>query len=196
MTFWDDRKNVNEYMEMARGFDGTELIEILRKHLTPGRTVLELGMGPGKDLDILGRTYQVTGSDHSQVFLDMYTETHKDVDLLKLDAVTLETDRTFDCIFSNKVLQHLTREELSTSFRNQLRLINEDSILFHALWYGDKEDEEFNGLLFVYYTEDTINEHIRDYELIEFKIYTEMEMNDSFYVILKKKRSGARKRCR
>jgi len=186
LTFWDDRKNVNEYIEMARGFDGAELIEILKNHLAGGRTVLELGMGPGKDLDILGRTYQVTGSDHSQVFLDMYTETHKDVDLLKLDAVTLETDRTFDCIFSNKVLQHLTRDDLSTSFKNQSRLMNEDSILFHALWYGNKEDEEFNGLRFVYYTEETLKEHIRDYELIDFKTYTEMEKDDSFYVILKK----------
>lgn len=187
MTFWDDRKNVNDYIKMAQGFDGEELIEILKKHLPEGRTVLELGMGPGKDLDILGRTYQVTGSDYSQVFLDMYAETHQDADLLKLDAVTLETERTFDCIFSNKVLQHLTRDDLSTSIENQLRLMNEDSILFHALWYGDKEEEEFNGLRFVYYTEETIKEHIRDYELIDFKIYTEMEKNDSFYVILKKK---------
>lgn len=181
---------------MARGFDGAELIEILKKHLTEGRTVLELGMGPGKDLDILSRTYQVTGSDYSQLFLDMYAETHQDADLLKLDAVTLETDRTFDCIFSNKVLQHLTREELTASFKNQLRLMNEESILFHALWYGDKEDEEFNGLTFVYYTEETINEHIRDYELIDFNKYSEMEKNDSFYVILKKKISGGETRCR
>ena len=47
---------------MAEGFDGRELIEILKKYLSKGSTVLELGMGPGKDLDILNKNYSSTYS--------------------------------------------------------------------------------------------------------------------------------------
>ena len=34
-----------------------------------GSTLLELGMGPGKDLDLLKKTYSVTGSDSSKIFV-------------------------------------------------------------------------------------------------------------------------------
>ena len=53
MGYYDDPKNTQQYIEMAEGYDGRELIEALSRHLPAGATVLELGMGPGKDLDIL-----------------------------------------------------------------------------------------------------------------------------------------------
>jgi len=62
---------------------------------------LELGIGLGKDFNILKKSYAVTGSDNSQVFLDKYKQKHPDADLLFLDAVTIQTDRKFDCIYSN-----------------------------------------------------------------------------------------------
>jgi len=49
-------------------------ISALTKFLPAGATVLELGMGPGVDFDLLSQHYQVTGSDNSQVFLDRYRE--------------------------------------------------------------------------------------------------------------------------
>jgi len=70
MSYFDDGKNVDEYIRMAEGYDGRELIAILKMHLPAGSTVLELGMGPGKDLDLLAQTYTVTGSDYSNVFLE------------------------------------------------------------------------------------------------------------------------------
>jgi trans-aconitate methyltransferase len=108
MGYFDNVKNVRDYIRMAEGYDGRELIENLKKHLRSGSSVLELGMGPGKDMDILAGTYRVTGSDSSRIFLDMHRQTHPEADLLQLDAVTIKTDRRFDCLYSNKVLQHLT----------------------------------------------------------------------------------------
>ncbi len=46
---------------MAAGYDGRELIAALTNYLPAGAEVLELGMGPGVDLDLLSQTYQVTG---------------------------------------------------------------------------------------------------------------------------------------
>jgi len=68
MGFYDEERNVETYVEMAEGFDGRELVDVLKKHLAPGSTVLELGMGPGKDLALLAEAFTATGSDRSRVF--------------------------------------------------------------------------------------------------------------------------------
>jgi len=59
--FYDTVKGVNQYIQMAKGYDGFKLIEILRKYLPEQSTVLEIGMGPGVDLDLLQKHYIVTG---------------------------------------------------------------------------------------------------------------------------------------
>jgi len=189
MGFFDTEKGVEEYVKMADGFDGTELIKILQKFLPEESSVLELGMGPGKDLDILRKTYVVTGSDNSQIFLDKYKEKNQNVDLLKLDAVTLSTDRVFDCIYSNKVLHHLTTEDLKISLKKQKKILNSNGILFHSFWKGNKT-ENMEGLLFVYYELETLRELFEsDFEILELKIYTENQKDDSIYAILKRKES-------
>jgi len=191
MGYYDDPENVREYIEMAKGYDGRELVEALARHLPPGATVLELGMGPGKDLDLLNQTFRATGSDFSQPFLDFYHEQHPQADLLLLDAVTMDAaiaaGRTFDAIYSNKVLYHLTREKVRASLRQQARVLDPGGLLLHSLWHGDGE-EEMQGLHFVYYTEDTFGQLVGDeFEVVEWVRYTETEPDDSFYVVLRKK---------
>ena len=63
MGYYDTQKGIDEYVEMAEGYDGRELIAVLKKHLKPGATVLELGMGPGKDLDLLGVKLDLAGRE-------------------------------------------------------------------------------------------------------------------------------------
>lgn len=186
MGYFDEKKNVAEYIRMADGYDGRELIAILKEHLPAGSTVLELGIGPGKDLDLLARTYAVTGSDSSSVFLELYRDKHPDADLQQLDATIIETERLFDCIYSNKVLHHLSKADLRRSFIRQHELLNKDGFLMHSFWYGDKE-EEFNGLRFVYYKEDELlNMIVHGCEVVEKGRYKEIEDGDSFYILLRK----------
>ena len=68
--YFDTNEGVDEYIQMAEGYDGRELIEILRSHVPSGSSVLELGMGPGKDLALLQPYFQATGSDSSAIFVD------------------------------------------------------------------------------------------------------------------------------
>jgi cyclopropane fatty-acyl-phospholipid synthase-like methyltransferase len=81
MGFFDIEENVNEYIELAEGFDGAILINELKNHLPQGSSVLELGMGPGKDLDLLSKQYTVTGSDSSNVFINLYRKKNEQADL-------------------------------------------------------------------------------------------------------------------
>lgn len=187
MTYFNDKQKVQEYIKMCEGTDGKELVNILKRHLKEGSTVLELGMGPGKDLDLLKNYYNVTGSDNSQVFLDVYKEEHKDIELLFLDAVTINTEKQFDCIYSNKVLQHLTKKELNQSVAKQKEVLRDEGILFHTFWRGDSE-ETYDGLRFVYYEKDElINIFQNSFKIIDMNYYSEEEDNDSIYIILQKK---------
>jgi SAM-dependent methyltransferase len=186
MNYYDEIDNVREYIEMAEGYDGRELIEVLKQYLPKGASILELGMGPGKDLDLLSQTYQVTGSDNSQVFLDFYYQNYPNAKLLLLDARTLETENVFDAIYSNKVLIHLSEEELKRSFLRQKKILKPNGRLFHSFWYGDKE-EIVNGLWFRYYTEDSLLSMVHPlYKVLEITRYSEIEKDDSLYLVLQK----------
>lgn len=174
-------------MRMTQDYDGTELLKLLEPFLREGCTMLEIGMGPGKDLDLLRETYTVTGSDLSDGFLELYREKNPDADLLNLDAVTLETKRTFEAIFSNKVLHQLSREDLRKSFQRQYELLEPKGIVSHTFWYGDKI-VEVKGMTFYYYTEETILPLIKDlFEVVFFQKYMEMDTDDSILFILKKR---------
>ena len=186
MGFYDTEDGVKEYVEATEGYDGAELVKILTKHLPKGATVLELGTGPGRDLELLSRTHQVTGSDSSAAFLDLYRKKNRQADLLLLDATTMESDRRFDCIYSNKVLHHLTKDELKTSLQKQRAILNTDGLLMHSFWYGKKE-EEYEGLRFVHYTEQELEELGADgFEVVEMNRYQEMAQDDSIYLLVRR----------
>lgn len=188
MGFFDEKKNVDAYIKIAEGYDGRELVACLSKYLTAGSTVLELGMGPGVDLDLLAEHFTVTGSDLSEIFLDMYRQKNPEADLLLLDAVSLDTDRTFDCIYSNKVLHHLSKSELQESFAGQTELIPKGGYLMHSFWHGEGE-EEHEGLRFVYYKVPELLEIIGTaaYDVVDSSLYKEFKKNDSFYILIQKK---------
>jgi cyclopropane fatty-acyl-phospholipid synthase-like methyltransferase len=185
--YYDDRDHVREYITMAEGYDGAQLIEVLKRHLPAGSTVLELGMGPGKDLDLLAQQYRATGSDASRAFLDLYRKREPQADLLMLDARTIDTVRRFDCIYSNKVLIHLTEAELEVSMRRQAAVLNDRGYVMHSFWCGDKEAEEQHGLRFSFHTEAELTRLAGDlFEVVEMARYREMDDGDSIYLLMRK----------
>lgn len=184
MGFFDTEEGVLEYERLADGYDGRELIIRMQTHLPKGSSVLEIGMGPGKDLDMLLESFVAVGSDSSVAFLDRYRRRGGPAEVMQLDAVDLATDDTFDAVFSNKVLQHLTRDEVKRSLERQTEVLKPGGIALHSLWYGDKE-EEHSGLRFIHYTEATFAALVPDsLVLVEQERYTEMESDDSLVVVL------------
>lgn len=187
MEFFKSEKNVDEYISMAAGSDGRELIEILKEYLPSDSSVLEIGMGPGVDLDILKEDYNAAGSDYSQIFLDKYRKRSPDTELFLLDAISLETDRRFDALYSNKVLHHLKKDELILSFERQAELLNNEGIICHSFWRGDTE-EEFSGLFFQYYFEEEIQTILKSsYTILKTVLYREFEDDDSFLIVAQSK---------
>ena len=185
MGFFDEEAGIKQYLEMVEGVDGKRWVDLLAKFLSPGATVLELGMGPGKDLDLLAERYVATGSDSSQLFLDRYRTLHPQADLLKLDAVTIDTDRRFDGIYSNKVLHHLPRTALPHSLARQQQVLAPAGIVLHTFWLGTGQMEH-HGLLFTYYSEAELRELVDlHFEILAAITYRELEDEDSLGLVLK-----------
>jgi len=190
MKFYDSVENVNQYIEMAKGFDGRELIKILKKYVPEGSSVLELGMGPGVDLEMLSKSYDVTGSDNSIIFIERFRHLHSSFKLIQLDVNNIKCNITFDCIYSNKVLHHLTDDELRASLLQQRNVLANGGVLFHTFWLGEKT-EEMEGMLFNYHTADSLRNLIGDlFDVEEIQSYREMDDNDSLYIILRKSING------
>jgi len=119
------KQSVNEYVKIVEGYNGHGLIEKLKVFLPKHSSILKLGSGPGVDLKILSENYHVTGSYDSQIFLDY--------------------------IYSNKVLQHLTIDELLESINRESTIINNDRLICHSFWASD-DCYDMKGVLHNYHT--------------------------------------------
>ncbi len=190
MNFFMKEENVDKYIKMVKDYDSSEIINKLRQYLKEGSSLLELGMGPGKDLEMLSKFYKVVGSDNSPVFIDKFNSKGTSIEVILLDAIEMNTEKKFDCIYSNKVLQHLTKKDFMKSLKNQIKNLNNNGIVFMTLWKGTHREEiEFNGeIRFTYYLEEDIREIVKDdYEIVKLESYTEEANEDSLLAVLRKK---------
>jgi SAM-dependent methyltransferase len=161
-NYYENAANVENYIKFTPAHDGTLLVDALAAWLPDSSSVLELGIGPGKDYKLLSQRYKVLGSDFSNAFLDRYRQQDPAAELLQLDARTLATERRFDAIFSNKVLMHFSTEELQQSFARQHEVLNDDGLIMHSLWYGEGQ-KDFDGLTLVYHNEQDLTEMLQDH---------------------------------
>lgn len=183
------RNNVDLYTRMMDGYDNSFVMKQLENVLPKQSKLLELGMGTGADLIALSKNYQVTGSDQSPLFVADFKK-KSTLPVYVLDAVTMEIKEKFDCIYSNKVLQYLTEEQLKQSLTRQSEHLNKDGILFMTLWHGTPRKESMldGEYDMFYYDEATIKALLpSDLKLETCLLYEEFEKNDSMIVILKAK---------
>lgn len=183
MGFYDEPENVDRYEKMCAEYDGALIRTALENHLEPGQTVLELGCGPGNDIQWLQQQFGVVGSDTSSEFLDRCRRRFPNIEFTELDAVTIETDRQFNCLFSNKVLHHLSLDDLVFSFKRQTQVISAGGMFAHTFWIGDYEEEK-QGLYFRFHDRDELVGIIAEYfQVVALVDYAEFEDGDSLLVL-------------
>jgi cyclopropane fatty-acyl-phospholipid synthase-like methyltransferase len=186
--YYKTRDSVSEYIELAKDVSGQEHIARLKMYLESGSDLLELGSGPGTDWRILSKDFNVTGSDNSEAFLVHLRANNSDGQFLNISADTIEIDATFDGIYSNKVLHHLTDEELASSVDRQFKILNSDGLICHTFWKGEGS-EIFKGLFVNYHTEESLRSFFQPrFDILSIEPYAEFETDDS-YILLGKKRS-------
>ncbi len=186
-NYYENKEKVDGYTKFTPVHDGSVLVDALCKYLKKDSTVLELGIGPGKDFKKLSEHYRVTGSDFSRLFLDRYRVQDPAADLLYLDARTLETDRTFDAIFSNKALIHMSAVELQQSFDRQHAVLNDNGLILHSFWIGEGE-ATFDEATLVYHNEQDLTNMLEaSFDILALESHAKMADDDSIYVVARKK---------
>jgi len=185
--YYKTKESVEEYIQLAKDVNGKKLIVKLHRVLPARSSLLELGSGPGTDWRLLNGIYQVIGSDNSSEFLKHLKVNNPNGKFLELDAITLDTDQTFEGIYSNKVLIHLRDEELKASIKRQAQILGPDGIICHSFWKGEGS-EIFKGLFVNYQNEKRLKEFFEnDFEILSIESYAEFEADDSLVLIGKKK---------
>jgi len=185
--YYMTKESVDEYIQLAKHVNGEQLIKKLKDYLLPNSLLLEIGSGPGSDFQILKEDYKVIGSDYSTEFLNRLISRYANDEFLNLDATTLKTNKKFDGIYSNKVLQHLTDEELRKSIKRQAELLHPKGIICHSFWKGEG-DEIFKGLFVNYQTDRSLRIMFEDsFEILMLEAYTEFDEGDSLLFIGKRK---------
>ena len=187
-NFYKDKRSVEKYIQMTRDYNGLPLIQKLKLYLPPQLKVLELGSGPGSDFEILQKDYQVIGSDYSLEFLNRLKARFPHDIFLELDATKLATELSFDGIYSNKVLHHLSNEELEFSVRRQYEMLNPGGIVCHLLWKGNGSNI-FKGMFVNNHTKATLKAFFAPYfKPLELVSFSDFNKEDTLLFI------GARKK--
>ena len=185
--YYKTAASVKEYIALAKGVDGSELIDKLKQFLPKNSSLLEIGSGPGTDWKLLSKYFKVIGSDNSNEFLNHLRTSNPDGKFLNLDATTFNTDKTFDGIYSNKVFHHLTPEELTQSLKKQHSILKTDGIICHSFWKGEGS-EIFKGLFVNYYEKQDLKSIFENhFEILYLGFYNEFDEDDSILLIGKKK---------
>ncbi|QCX38984.1 class I SAM-dependent methyltransferase [Aureibaculum algae] len=185
--YYKTKESVEEYIKLAKNFDGQPFIEKLKQVLTLQSSLLEIGSGPGTDWKILNEFYKVTGSDNSSEFMNHLVSKNPDGNFIELDAISLKTEMKFDGIYSNKVMHHLKDDELIESVRKQNEILNLNGIICHSFWKGEGS-EIFKGLFVNYHSVMSLSEAFRKYfEILSVEEYKEFDDNDSLLLIARKK---------
>jgi len=104
-NYYKTKESVEEYIRLAKDFNGGQLIEKLKNYLLSNSLLLEIGSGPGTDFQILKKDYRVVGSDCSTEFLSRLISNNVDDEFLNLDATTLKTSKKFNGIYSTRINQ-------------------------------------------------------------------------------------------
>jgi ubiquinone/menaquinone biosynthesis C-methylase UbiE len=185
--YYHTEASVKEYISMAEGVSGAALIELLKTILAKNSSLLELGSGPGTDWEILKENYRVTGSDFSKQFLNHLKKKYPNEKFLHLDARYLKTELSFEGIYSNKVLHHLKDDELASSIKSQLGVLEDGGIICHSFWIGEGS-EIFKGMYVNYQNKESLTKVFSSsFEIICLNTYKEFEDNDSILIIAKKR---------
>ncbi|MGL4655205.1 MAG: class I SAM-dependent methyltransferase [Sarcina sp.] len=183
MNCFDNREKVEKFLKRNKNYDGRVAL-ILRSYLKKEAKVLNIGLNDGKDFEVLKQTYDVTAIDSSKDFIDIYKESNSGAEVYLVDDTKLDINKKFDCIFSNKFINHLTLDELKESLKNQVNLLEEGGKVFH--FFADGEGElQIGGVSLNMYDEKKLREILpQEFEVLKFSKYF---LDNRFsYVVLKR----------
>jgi 2-polyprenyl-3-methyl-5-hydroxy-6-metoxy-1,4-benzoquinol methylase len=87
------------------------IVSLVNKYLSPGKTILDFGIGQGKMIDSLTGRYQVYAVETSQVIIDQFSDRGMVIKKHNLNEGLCDFGVKFDFIIASYVLHHLESPE-------------------------------------------------------------------------------------
>ncbi len=139
-------QDIKAHFEFTTSFCASDNLPLfLARHLPAGSSLLELGSGSGDDLTWLTGRYRVTASDICEDTVSRLRASSANTPMLQLDALSIDHPEPFDCIFSNKVMQHLSDEEMCRSMQRQAQMIRPGGIVAHTFWVNTSARQKMHS---------------------------------------------------
>ncbi|MEM6378521.1 MAG: class I SAM-dependent methyltransferase, partial [Bacteroidota bacterium] len=122
-------------------------LEMLNEVDFAGRSVLEIGPGPGGNLSFISgkNPTKLVGADISQDMINLATKNlaGKNVELVKTNGTVLPfEDNSFDIVITVTVLQHNTDEEMLRALIKEITRVSKDQVIIfeqtHTSMKGDE----------------------------------------------------------
>lgn len=125
----------------------SDIISILREELPRFKKVLELGSQKGDDLKLLNEYFEVVASEDTKVKTRYLKDEFIDIRVILLDAISMDTHKKFDCIYSKNIFDNNSLYEISQSFENQKKVLNKEGLIFHIFDSSKVDKNEILTLL-------------------------------------------------
>lgn len=170
-----------EYFKASEGLEAKLLMARLEKYLEASSSLLDLDGEQSVELMYLRDNLAMHGTEYKEKILNSY-ETNTEI-----PNSVKNVFRKFDCIYSNKVMTHITENQVIESAAKQYNRLNPGGLICHTFWRGDS-DVEVNGEKTYYYElEDIRNIFNEHFTILELAYFTEKVPNDSIYIIAQRR---------
>lgn len=155
-------KNAHEYAKKRNNIPPIDELKYFSS-LLMGSKVLEIGIGPGRDLVFLHEGgMDVFGIDICDNFLNICHINAPQAHIAKMDTIELGFKRdTFSGIWCCAVLSHLNYTDVFIAIEEFFRVLNDNGILFIAVKSGvrkcpyyDKEFSSYKRIMFEFEKKD------------------------------------------
>lgn len=132
-------------------------LELLTEVDFKGKSVLEIGCGPGGNLEVIHtlQPSRLVGVDISNNMVELARKNvPASIEVIKIDGTTLPfEDNTFDIVFTATVLQHNTDEEMLKQIISEISRVSKDRVfLFERIESEITGDELCLGRPISYYS--------------------------------------------
>ena len=170
------KQTIDTYNAHAQAFDDSRaacqqserLLEFIQE--VPGKKVLDLGCGPGRDLvHFVEKGFVVTGIDLSNAFVALAKQKVPQATVVEGDILDLPFDGdSFDGVWASASLVHFKKEDCFRALQEIYRVLVLSGIAYISIKEGQGEeivtDPSLGDALrfFSYYTEDELCDMARE----------------------------------
>ncbi len=157
-------KNADKYAEKFDNYAvyQKKISEFQNKFISPGTHILDLGCGPGNNIDTIYKNDQAcsfTGVDLSRKFISIAKERFPHFSFLERDLRKLELTTKFETILASFCIVHLKDEETIQFIKNISEILEAGGHLYLSYMNGDSSGFESTSFskeeIFFNYYEDS-----------------------------------------